>query len=82
MRWETPSWKTVRAIFFLLLNKKCFAGLCFDWYIGDQYDCDIVGARNAGLFPVWYTGAIDMSYTTVYSSISKLLLQRCVNSCE
>lgn len=32
------------------------------WYIGDQYQCDIVGARNAGLFPVWYIGAIDMKY--------------------
>ncbi len=27
------------------------------WYIGDNYQCDVVGARNAGLFPVWYTGA-------------------------
>ncbi len=32
------------------------------WYIGDQYACDIVGAGNAGLFPVWYTGAIDTEY--------------------
>ncbi len=32
------------------------------WYIGDQYQCDIVGAREAGLFPVWYIGAIDMKY--------------------
>ncbi len=32
------------------------------WYIGDQYQCDIVGAKEAGLFPVWYTGAIDMKY--------------------
>ncbi|MGN1188710.1 MAG: HAD family hydrolase [Lachnospiraceae bacterium] len=30
------------------------------WYIGDNYECDIVGAGNAGIFPVWYTGAIDM----------------------
>lgn len=27
------------------------------WYIGDDYQCDIEGARNAGLFPVWYLGA-------------------------
>lgn len=27
------------------------------WYIGDNYQCDVVGARNAGIFPVWYTGA-------------------------
>lgn len=32
------------------------------WYIGDQYQCDIVGANEAGLFPVWYIGAIDMKY--------------------
>ena len=29
------------------------------WYVGDNYACDLVGARNAGLFPVWYQGAID-----------------------
>lgn len=27
------------------------------WYIGDNYECDVEGARNAGLFPVWYIGA-------------------------
>ncbi len=32
------------------------------WYIGDQYECDIVGAAGAGLFPVWYTGAMDLPY--------------------
>lgn len=32
------------------------------WYIGDQYECDIVGAAGAGLFPVWYIGAIDLPY--------------------
>ncbi len=32
------------------------------WYVGDQYQCDIVGAMEAGLFPVWYIGAIDMKY--------------------
>lgn len=30
------------------------------WYIGDQYQCDIVGAKNAGIFPVWYIGASGM----------------------
>jgi len=24
------------------------------WYIGDDYDCDVVGARNAGMLPIWY----------------------------
>lgn len=33
------------------------------WYIGDQYECDIKGALQAGLFPVWYIGAIDTPYT-------------------
>ena len=32
------------------------------WYVGDQYKCDIVGAREAGMFPVWYIGAIDTQY--------------------
>lgn len=27
------------------------------WYIGDDYQCDVVGARNAGIFPVYYIGA-------------------------
>ena len=30
------------------------------WYVGDQYECDIVGARNAGLFPIWYQGAVNI----------------------
>ena len=34
------------------------------WYVGDQYKCDVVGARNAGMFPVWYTGAIDTKSVT------------------
>lgn len=29
------------------------------WYIGDNYECDVVGAKNAGLFPVWYLGATE-----------------------
>lgn len=33
------------------------------WYIGDQYECDIKGSLKAGLFPVWYIGAIDLPYT-------------------
>lgn len=32
------------------------------WYVGDDFECDIVGASNAGIFPVWYLGAIDMPY--------------------
>lgn len=31
------------------------------WYIGDQYECDIVGAQNAGLYPVWYKGATTVT---------------------
>lgn len=27
------------------------------WYIGDDYKCDVEGAKNAGLYPVWYIGA-------------------------
>lgn len=32
------------------------------WYIGDNYQCDVVGASKAGIFPVWYIGAIDLPY--------------------
>lgn len=28
------------------------------WYIGDQYECDIVGAKNAGMVPIWYNSNI------------------------
>ena len=53
--------KPNRKIFDLALEK---AGLNPDetWYIGDQYECDIKGALNAGIFPVWYIGAIDLPY--------------------
>ena len=51
--------KPNRRIFELALEK---AGLPASevWYIGDQYACDVVGARNAGIFPVWYLGAVDI----------------------
>jgi len=32
------------------------------WFVGDQFECDIVGAQNANIFPVWYIGAIDLPY--------------------
>ena len=53
--------KPNRHIFELALEK---AELTSDevWYVGDQYECDIVGAKNSGIFPVWYIGAIDMKY--------------------
>ena len=51
--------KPNRRIFDLALEK---AGLTADevWYVGDQYECDIMGARNAGIFPVWYQGAVNL----------------------
>ncbi len=51
--------KPNRRIFALALEKAELPAAEV-WYVGDQYECDIVGARNAGLFPVWYTGAADM----------------------
>lgn len=47
--------KPDKRIFELALEK---AGLLSEevWYIGDNYACDIVGAADAGLFPVWYLG--------------------------
>ena len=54
--------KPNKRIFDLALEK---AGLQAGevWYIGDQYECDVKGSLNAGLTPVWYTGAIDLPYT-------------------
>ncbi len=54
--------KPNKRIFDLALEK---AGLQPDevWYIGDQYECDVKGSLNAGLFPIWYIGAIDLPYT-------------------
>lgn len=50
--------KPDRRIFRLALEK---ADLLPEdvWYIGDNYECDIVGAWEAGIFPVWYIGAIQ-----------------------
>ncbi len=54
--------KPNKRIFMLALEK---AGLSAEdvWYIGDNYDCDVIGARNAGIFPIWYRGAIELPYT-------------------
>ena len=54
--------KPNKRIFDLALEK---AGLETEevWYIGDQYECDVKGALNAGLLPIWYIGAIDLPYT-------------------
>jgi len=51
--------KPNRHIFELALEK---AQLKPDdvWFAGDQYQCDVVGARNAGIFPVWYKGAMEL----------------------
>ena len=54
--------KPDRRIFDLALEKAELAPEDV-WYIGDQYECDIKGALSAGLFPVWYIGAIDLPYT-------------------
>lgn len=37
------------------------AGLAAEevWYCGDRPDYDVAGARSAGLFPVWYAGALE-----------------------
>ena len=48
------------------------------WYVGDQYLCDVVGARNAGLTPIWYKGAMDFEQedhddVTVISSWEELV---------
>lgn len=54
------------------------------WYVGDNYQCDVVGARDAGLFPVWYQGALrhpapadDTVLTISHWEELKRFLQRC-----
>lgn len=50
--------KPNKRIFQLALEK---AGLRAEdvWYVGDNYEYDVCGSRNAGLFPVWYIGATE-----------------------
>ena len=34
------------------------------WYVGDQYECDVVGAKAVGMTPVWYTAVMDFAQDT------------------
>jgi len=54
--------KPNRHIFELALEKADLSARDV-WYIGDNYLCDVKGALGAGIFPVWYIGAIDLPYT-------------------
>lgn len=74
--------KPNRRIFELALEK---AGLQPEdvWYVGDNYNCDVVGAKNAGLFPVWYVGALrgdvderDVLTVAHWNELSRIL-ERC-----
>ncbi|MCH5323880.1 MAG: HAD family hydrolase [Eubacterium sp.] len=49
-------------LFELALRK---AGITADkaWYCGDNVNCDVIGAYNAGITPVWYTGDMDGKQT-------------------
>lgn len=29
------------------------------WYVGDNYECDVVGSKVVGIFPVWYVNSRD-----------------------
>lgn len=51
--------KPNKRIFELALEKACLSPEDV-WYIGDNYQCDVMGARNAGIFPVWYIGATSI----------------------
>lgn len=48
--------KPNKKIFELALEK---AELSADevWFIGDNYQLDVIGSQKAGMFPVWYIGA-------------------------
>lgn len=70
-------------IFNLALEK---AGLKAEdvWYVGDNYACDIVGARNTGLFPIWYKGAVDFKqddHDDVLTIMAWTELEKYVLSC-
>lgn len=64
--------KPNKRIFELALEK---AGLAAEevWYVGDQYECDIKGAAGAGIFPVWYIGAMDMHYEEYFEGNKEIL---------
>ncbi len=50
--------KPHKRIFELALRK---SNLSADevWYCGDNAICDVDGAKNAGLTPIWYKGALN-----------------------
>lgn len=50
--------KPDKRLFEIALMK---SGLTADkvWYCGDNFKCDIVGANNAGIFPVYYNNSDD-----------------------
>jgi len=53
--------KPTKILFELAL---CKAGLTPNdvWYCGDNTRCDVYGASNAGIFPVWFHSEIECSY--------------------
>ena len=52
--------KPHKRIFDLALEKSDLRS-CEVWYVGDNYKCDIAGARSAGMTPVMYTGATTVT---------------------
>ena len=46
--------KPSEVMFNTALNRADVSGLN-TWHCGDSYECDVVGAANTGIFPVWYT---------------------------
>ena len=53
--------KPEEAIFLAALGELQLAGQeCA--YVGDRYDCDVLGAHQAGLTPVWITGGQQQQY--------------------
>lgn len=48
--------KPHKRIFELALRKANLAP-CDVWYVGDNAFCDVDGAAECGIFPVWYRGA-------------------------
>lgn len=53
------------------------------WYVGDQIKADVEGAINAGIVPVWYTGALDfLQDSTKADTLTVRSFNELKNFCE
>lgn len=73
--------KPNKRIFELALEKACLEPNEV-WYCGDQYECDIVGAKKVGLTPIWISEekGVKADYNGViisaWDELRKLVLEK------